>query len=368
MLSDLQFDYATSRDAMNFYINNANRLPEITPARLVMLAEIIRDNSKDRAATMLDQMLTLTDQRDLGLATGQVQVLLWPRRPKRTSRPAQQATAAPEHKPDEPVSHPQPVVTQPEPITVDPEPEPIIDEAVVADPIMFTVAAPVADPEPEPSIIDEPIGEPRTWDEAVDLIYRRRQSETCETVAEALHSVPMRDWEQEDFDRLKEMLDGCAEWFGDHNGMVNAFFLFETSPILFGTAQGVLIVEDGLKVLSWLEAMERIAPQLKADKERRDRDLREAQVRQITHKTLPAKRKLKVVKALIDELIALQVTFQPDGVRAVEFIRGLSRDDERFADCATWNANVTLAGKLSEPEPKPSVLRLPAPNKMAPTD
>ena len=60
------------------------------------------------------------------------------------------------------------------------------------------------DPEP-PTPNPEP---PRTVGEAVNLIYRRRQTETCETVAEALHSVPMRDWERDDFDRLKEALDG----------------------------------------------------------------------------------------------------------------------------------------------------------------
>jgi hypothetical protein len=65
-------------------------------------------------------------------------------------------------------------------------------------------------PEPEPS---------GTGEEAVSLIYRRSQTETCETVAEALNSVPMQDWERDDFDRLAEALNGCAQWYGDHNDM-----------------------------------------------------------------------------------------------------------------------------------------------------
>ena len=57
---------------------------------------------------------------------------------------------------------------------------------------------PPADPEPEPEPLPEPVNEtvpeprPRTAEEAIDLIYRRRQTETCETVAETLHSVPMK--------------------------------------------------------------------------------------------------------------------------------------------------------------------------------
>ena len=162
MLNNLQFDYATSRDAIAFYVQNANRLPELSPGRLVRIAEIIRDYPKD--AEMLDRMLSVTDQRDLGLQSSLVQVLLWPRRPpKRGPRPArpqyapprapQQATAAPELTPE-----PKPIIDEPaSPIqsrsrsmshsssiqsrsrsmslfhSYDPEPEPI-DEPAVADP------------------------------------------------------------------------------------------------------------------------------------------------------------------------------------------------------------------------------------------
>ena len=37
--------------------------------------------------------------------------------------------------------------------------------------------------------------------------------------------------------------------------------------------------------------------------------------------------------------------------RAIEFIRGMSQDDERFADCKTWSDYVILAGKLSDAAP-----------------
>ncbi len=225
MLNNLQFDYPTSRDAIAFYVQNVNRLPELSPGRLVRIAEIIRDYPKD--AEMLDRMLSVTDQRDLGLQSSLVQVLLWPRRPpKRGPRPArpqyapprapQQATAARELTPE-------PIID--EPVVADPEPKPI-DEPVVADPEPKPIdEQAVADPEP-----------PRTVEEAINLLYGRRQAETCESVAEALHSVPMQDWEPEEFDRLKEALDGVADWYGDHNEMSHTLFRFETAPILFGTS------------------------------------------------------------------------------------------------------------------------------------
>ena len=315
MLNNQQFDYATSRDAIAFFVQNVNRLPELSPGRLVWIAEIIRDYPKD--AEMLDRMLSVTDQRDLGLEPSLVQVLLWPRRPpKRRPRPArrqdaplrapQQATAAPELMPE-----PKPIID--EPVVADPEPKPIDEQAV-------------ADPEP-----------PRTVKEAIDLLYGRRQAETCEGVAEALHPVPMRDWDRDDFDRLKEALDGVADWYGDHNDMAHTLFSFETSPILFGTSNGVLIHEDGLKVLTWAQAMERIAPELEEAKRKRELEQREQAYRKIMAGKLPAKRKLKAMRPLLDELMALQpTTIKPEAVRAIDFIRGMPKDDERFAVCQTF--------------------------------
>ena len=328
MLNNLQFDYATSRDAIAFYVQNVNRLPELSPGRLVWIAEIIRDYPKD--AEMLDRMLSVTDQRDLGLEPSLVQVLLWPRRPpKRRPRPARRQ--------DAPLRAPQQATVAPE---LTPEPKPIIDEPVVADPEPKPIDEPlVGDPEPKP--IDEPAvadpEPPRTVEEAINLLYGRRQAETCESVAEALHSVPMRDWDRDDFDRLKEALDGVADWYGDHNDMAHTLFSFETSPILFGTSNGVLIYEDGLKVLTWAQAMERIAPELEEAKRKRELEQREQAYRKIMARKLPAKRKLKAMRPLLDELMALQpTTIKPEAVRAIDFIRGMPKDDERFAVCQTF--------------------------------
>ena len=212
-------------------------------------------------------------------------------------------------------------------------------------------------PEPEP---------PRTGEEAIRLIYRRSQIETCETVAEALHSVSMQDWERDDFDRLAEALEGCAQWIGDHND-AHTFFAFETSPVLVGTADGVLIYEDGLKVLTWPEAMERIAPEVEEAKRERELGRRQQEMRRIMGTKLPPKRKLKGMKSLLDEVTALQPTaVRPEAERAIDFIRAMPKDDDRFADCQTFDDYLHKAAEITAPPEQPKMLMLPAPEPPAP--
>ena len=178
---------------------------------------------------------------------------------------------------------------------------------------------------------------PRTVEEAVSLVYRGRRTETCETVAEALHSVQMQDWDRDDFDRLREGLDGVADWHGDHSDTAWAVSAFESAPILFGTANGVLLYEDGLQVLTWPQAMERIAPQVEAAESRRELERRQQAYRKIMARKLPAKRKLKAMRPLLNEHMALQpTTIKPEAARAIDFIRRMQRDDERFAVCQTF--------------------------------
>jgi hypothetical protein len=218
--------------------------------------------------------------------------------------------------------------------------------------------------EPE-AALESPTDPPRTVGEAVNLVYRRRQTETCETVAETLRLVPMHDWERDDFERLKEALDGVADWLGNHNETAWTFFSFETSPILFGTTDGVLIYEDGLKkVLTWPQAMERIAPRVEEAKRKRELERRQQAFHNIMARTLPAKRKLKVAKALADEVMALQPTeIRPEMERAVDFVRAMKKDDERFAKCRTFNDYVRKALVITAP---PKMLLLPPP-ELGPT-
>ena len=244
-----------------------------------------------------------------------------------------------------------------------PPPPPEPPEKHTKEPEAEAVSETAPDPEP-PTPNPEP---PRTVGEAVSLIYRRRQTETCETVAEALHSVPMQDWERDDFDRLAEALDGCAQWYGDHNDIAHTLCSFETSPILFGTADGVLIYEDALKVLTWPEAMERIAPEVEEAKRKRELERRQQEMQRIIRTKLPAKRKLKAMKSLLDEVMALvPTTIRPKAARAIDFIRALSRDDERFAECRTFEDYLRKAAEIAAPPEPPKVLMLPPPEPPPP--
>ena len=221
-----------------------------------------------------------------------------------------------------------------------------------------TVSETALDPEPLTPDTESPC----TVEEAVSLIYRRRQTETCETVAEALHSVPMRDWDRDDFDRLKGALEGVADWYGDHNDMAHTLFSFETSPILFGTSNGVLIYEDGLKVLTWAQAMERIAPEWEEAKRKRELERRQQESQRITRTKLPAKRKLKAMKSLLVEVMALQpTTIRPEAERAIDFIRAMPKDDERFAVCRTFDEYLRKATEITAPPEPPKLLILPPP-------
>jgi hypothetical protein len=142
---------------------------------------------------------------------------------------------------------------------------------------------------------------------------------------------------------------------------------FERTPILFGTADGVLIYEDGLKVLTWSEAMERIAPEVEETKRKSELERRQQEMRRIMRTKLPAKRKLKGMKSLLDEVTALQpTTIRPDAERAIDFIRAMPKDDERFADCRTFDDYLCKAAEITVPPDQPKVLLLPAPEPPAP--
>ena len=176
----------------------------------------------------------------------------------------------------------------------------------------------------------------------------------------------MQDWERDDFDRLAEALEGCAEWYGDHNGMAHTLCSFETSPILFGTADAVLVYEDGLKVLTWPR-------QWNASRRRWRRPSVSASLSDASRKSqrimrtkLPAKRKVKAMKSLLDEVTALQPTIRPEAERAIDFIRATSKDDERFAECRTFEDYVRKAAEITAPPEPPKMLMLPPPEPPAP--
>jgi hypothetical protein len=241
-------------------------------------------------------------------------------------------------RPPEPPGDPEPLPTESQPGP----PEPIGEGSLRSASVVYLPSRESKSP--------SDLEPPRTANAAVNLIYLRRQTETCETVAAALSSVPMGDWERDDFDRLKEELDGVADWSGDHNETAWAVCSFETAPVSFGTADGVLLYEDGLVVLTWPQAMDRVAPQVEAAKHKRELERRQHAFRNIIARTLPARRKLKAMKALVDEVLALQPTeIKPEGLRAIDFIRAMPKDDERFAICRTFADYLRRAIDITAP-------------------
>ena len=127
MLRSHQIDYATSRKAINYFIAHVHHLIDITPARLIMIAEEFRD-TKDRVLleSNLNGMLEAEDKRPkLKLEQSMIQVLLWP---------AQKRIPAWKRKAHQPPPKPRPTGPQIGPIspptTAAPSPEPASTRAV----------------------------------------------------------------------------------------------------------------------------------------------------------------------------------------------------------------------------------------------
>jgi hypothetical protein len=116
MLRSHQVDYATARDTIAFFVQNVNRLVDITPARLIMIAAAIRDAGADqtRRDQRLGLMLRQTDQRPrLRLEQSMVQALLWPRKPPKRKKRHDARQRPPETPQAPPVGTPEPELASP---------------------------------------------------------------------------------------------------------------------------------------------------------------------------------------------------------------------------------------------------------------
>jgi hypothetical protein len=93
-----------------------NRLVDITPARLIMIAAAIRDAGADqtRRDQRLGLMLRQTDQRPrLRLEQSMVQALLWPRKPPKRKKRHDARQRPPETPQAPPVGTPEPELASP---------------------------------------------------------------------------------------------------------------------------------------------------------------------------------------------------------------------------------------------------------------
>ena len=177
---------------------------------------------------------------------------------------------------------------------------------------------------------------PPAWD-AIALLYRRRQTqtETCETIAEVLHSVPMRDFTHDDFDTLRADLDEVADWGGDHHDLARSFAMHEVAPILFGAANGVIIYEDGLRIL-------RGRRQCNALHRRWSGKSRSASLSSARNAWTPSSRRScrnnansKRSKRWWTSTWRCSHRSSPQVEQAINVIAGMSKDDAKFAACRT---------------------------------
>ena len=392
MLRNHQHTYDVARDTLAFYIQNANRLIDITAGRLLLIADTIRNtHDKTALAARLAQMLRKDNQRDVQLEPATVQVLLWPKRPPKRRPKGETRRNAPQSPPESRTA-----VPDPEPI-IDPAPEtePLTAEWVAREPASHDedrdipvepspveVSPDGPDPEPDPDpptsaplpsapddtdtpandtdVAAETDTEPLTLGQAIRLLYCRRERGTCESVAAVLRRCDLAVCDQDDFFELAERLQGVADWDHDNDGTADAYYSYEPAPVLFASRDGVLLYRDhDLCILTWDQVREIAAPVLAERKKRRDLERRENEARAIVKRKLPKVRKLKAMKSLLDELLALR----PDRIRgealiAFDFIRRMARDDERFADCKTFHDYLTKAAEIA---------RLPGILLLAPT-
>jgi hypothetical protein len=365
MLKAHQHTYSTASRAMNFYIENVNRLPDTSAGRLLMIAEAIRDNRLDA----LDRMLTKTAVRDLQLEPSIVQVILWPKRPPKR-RPKEQARQdAPLRQPGPRTDVPEPHQTvdaapEPEPPPAAPNPERTIGRVFTdgtPDPVEVSPGCwrtPYGD-DPDPPTAAPPGNTDAETDalslsDAVELILARCERETCESVAAVLRRCRLADCDNDDLCALAEELRGKAVWDWDYgNGLAHTYFQHETAPILFASRHGVLVYRDGaLCISTWGQVRELMAPVLAELEENYEHQQRKAQARAILDTKLPPKRKRKAMVDLLDQLIAFDgavLRIDPDGLRAIEFIRTMRTDDDRFADCKTFEHYLIKAVEITKP-------------------
>jgi hypothetical protein len=308
MLRSHQVDYATARDAVAFYVQNANRLVDITPARLMMIATAIRDAGADKSRRdqRLGLMLRQTDQRPrLQLDQHMVQALLWPRRPpKRKKRQPETPKAS---------------------VVDAPKPEPAIVRPVLLLP-------PPTPPDPPPEL---------SCAEAIRAIYGLPSDEqTCDAVAGLLDRLPLAEYDDDEMHCLAERLEGCSMWQDENiQSLAHVFVQYADGPLLFCTGDEVLVwegSEKGLQIYRWYAVRTMMAPHIEEEARRRDAQLRRRDTQALLATKLPPKRKLKAVKERINQIIELGAAkFSENVQRATDHIRQMIADDPRFADCMT---------------------------------
>jgi hypothetical protein len=183
---------------------------------------------------------------------------------------------------------------------------------------------------------------------------------TCDMVADVLKQFPLAEWDTDDLGELGEGLNGCSDWIG-REALASAYFEYDPTIKLFASADAVLTyegAEHGLQIHSWSSIEQQLAPALAEQRRRAAERQREQRGRDIPRTRLPKVRKLKAMKALIDEILTCQPTIGEQGQQVIEHIRAMSRDDPKFADCTTFMQYLDKSKEIIEQIPEgPSQIR-----------
>jgi hypothetical protein len=343
MLRNHQFDYATSRKAINYYITHVHRLVDLSPARLIMLAEEFRD-TKDRVLleANLNQMLASDDLRpNLRLEQSMVQVLLWP-----AQRPVPWWKRKAQQKPEEPRPTESQTGPSDPPTAAAPSSEPA---PVASEPPSETIGEPTTDQlmrseNSNPSLQQAMSRDGLSAIDAIkalmdiysDVVLNKQQTLTCNRVQDLLSRFQLDEWiDPDDFRRFSE---AAAYNIADGPNDIEDMVLHCGGHVLFVDSAFILFWNDNaLTIMSHDEMRALIAPEVAEEAQRLVEVRRRRRLMAIEGDRLPPKRKLVKMRKLIDEMLGLEPDLLPETHKAMHFIRHMmTKDDEAFGDCATF--------------------------------
>lgn len=194
LLRGLGFPYEVSRKAVNFYVTHADRLLDLCPRRLELIAlAFAADQPPAALEAELTSMAPSVIRPNIKLPASWVTVpdgvLLWPERPfSKTKRPVEGEPPRRVRRRERAFKRCRTPATTPP----DPDPPPPATSQPVPDPAP-AVAPSIPDPEPTPSIADN-----RSPFDAINEVYRLPMDTTCQMVADVLRHYPLDHWDRDD--------------------------------------------------------------------------------------------------------------------------------------------------------------------------
>ena len=158
-------------------------------------------------------------------------------------------------------------------------------------------------------------------------------------------------WDIEDYDDFRRFLLQCT-WHRaspELQQRIHDYVDHATGvmPLVYDT-DAVIEIDEATRdlcITPWPEVMERLAPAIAKAGAEDDLRRREERARQILATKLPPKRKLKKVRVLLDELLALNLYIHEPGRLGIDAVQALQTDTDDFAGRMTFEQYVLKAGE-----------------------